>query len=138
VRGFTEGFTGVLWTAMEELGYAAFTTGAAEYEIDFLARTISPPPLPPVSPDFFDYRDLPQWFDDVGSDLRVVKKFVMNIRFDLGSIRDSGSQEHPRKYIGFQASTEIEADNGNIYRHHLGSSTGFDFPPNPWRPSFNP
>ena len=135
VRSFTEGFTSVMWTGNEELALAALTTGASEYEIDFLKRTISPTPLPPVSPDFFEYRNLEEWFDAVGSALHYVTRFQMTIRYDLASTEDYGELELPRKIMVFHASTEIEADNGNIYRHHLTDTVGVYFPPNPWRPA---
>ena len=138
VRGYTEGFTSVMWTANEELAVAALTSSVSEYEIDFLKRTITPTPYPLVSQNFFEYRDLEEWFDAVGSALHFVLRFQMRICYDLASIEDCGSLDSPAKIMVFHASTEIEADNGAIYRHHRTDKVWFQFPPNTWSPAPEP
>lgn len=128
VRGFTEGFTGILWPPFEDLAERAKDSGNARYLIDFLQRTIDPTPSPPLPEDFYDFRNLPEWLEDCGSSLSFVRRFQMWVDFDLGTIEHFNSKDPSICAMRFKATTEIEAITGGVYRHHHECSVSFGYP----------
>ena len=128
VRGFTEGFTGILWPPFEDLAERAKDAGNPRYVIDFLQRTIDPTPSPQLPEEFYDYRSLAEWLEDCGSSLTFVRRFQMWVNFDLGSIEHIDSKDPSICSVRFAADTEIEAVTGGVYRHHHENSVFFGYP----------
>jgi len=126
-QSFTQGFTSVMWPAFGCLASNAQSSGVTSFDIDFLQRTITPSPHDPVSRDFFDYRDLAEWFDSVGCSLQRVVRFQMHATFDPSTTEHFHWETSHESLMRFHAHTEIESDYGQTYPYDYDSVVWFDF-----------
>jgi len=114
VESFTEGFTSVLWT-IGDLAEFGIQNGISEFAIDFLNRTITPPPSGKSLEHFLDFRNLPEWFDSVGCSFSRIRTMEMHICFDFKSREQSKYETSKEDNMRFTATTDIVDDRGKIY-----------------------
>lgn len=127
VQSYTQGFTSVMWPAFGELASQARKSKITHFEIDFLQRKVVSACNVPISDEFFDYRDLADWFDAVGCSIEKVIRFQMVAEFDPSTTEDFQWDGSSESLMAFRAHTEIESDHGQIYTYDYDSKVWFDF-----------
>ena len=115
-----------MWPGFSHLASYALRSRVPVFDIDFLSRTILPQPDDTVGDGFFEYRDLPQWFESVGCSIRHVSRFQMRVRFGLGAEVLHEYERSSEKFMRFSAHTELEDDRGKVYPYEHESGVFFD------------
>jgi hypothetical protein len=89
VRSFTEGFTGIVGPEFEALARHAVETGVAEYELDFLGKTSTPPCVTAAQPSdawLFTHPEPEDWLKRIGCGVAHILVFKMRVAFDLSTV----------------------------------------------------
>ena len=117
-----------MWPGFSHLASYALRSHIPVFDIDFLRRTISPCPDSTVGDGFFEYRDLPEWFESVGCSVRYVARFQMQVRFGLGTEELHRYERSSEMYMRFSVHTELQDDRGKVYSYDHESGVWFDTP----------
>ena len=125
VQSYTDGFTGIMWVFSRLASYA-LRNRIPIFDVDFLNRTISPRPDAAVGDGFFEYRDLPEWFESIGCSIRHVARFQMRVRFGLGTEKLHRYERSSEMCMRFSAHTELQDDRGKVYSYDYESGIFFD------------
>ncbi len=126
VGSYTEGFTSIMWPGFSHLASYALRNLIPVFDVDFLSRTILPRPDSTVGDGFFEYRDLPAWFESTGCSIRHVARFQMHVRFGLGTETLHRYERTSEMYMRFSVHTELQDDRSKVYSYDYESGVWFD------------
>ena len=126
IGSYTEGFTSIMWPGFSHLASYALRSQIPVFDLDFLNHTISPAPDAAVSEGFFDFRDLPEWFERVGCAVRHVARFQMQVNFQLGTKVLHHYEQSSEMNMRFAVHTELQDDRGKVYSYNHEGGVWFD------------
>lgn len=126
VQSYTQGFTSIMWPGFAGLASYAQRTNTNTFDIDFLGLSIFPQPDYSVCDGFFDYRDLREWFDDIGCSICHVRRFAMHVAFHLSTAKVHQYGTSRVNDMRFRAQTKLEDDRGTVYSYDHSDSVWFE------------